>query len=106
MRNQLVPYGDQMLVDESDPNRALGDLANSAIAQTNPRTIERLRGALWRAQALRTMTPAVAELASAAADGARIRTQQRRDRVSAGFHVSARSRGGYEVRISGEVWID
>jgi len=105
----LVPYGgyggQQVIVPEQEDS--LAGLHNSLLAQVSPQTLERLRGALWRGQALRALTSSACNLSGAAADVARMRASQSPNRpVNAGFEVFADNGafGGHRVTISGRVW--
>lgn len=107
-RNAIVPYyapDDTELEMGGGESLAVAQLANSALAQVSPQTLMRLRGALWRGQALRALAPAATEFARAAADGVRVRVSQTRSRVSAGFRVQTHNRGCYRVVVEGEVWV-
>lgn len=106
--NALVPYdyyGGTDIVPVEEP---LGGLQNSFLAQISPETVLRLRGALWRGAALISMRPSAEHLASAAADGVRVRVTQSRQRVSAGFKIETGNGacGGHRVWMRGEVWVD
>ncbi|MDO8435697.1 MAG: hypothetical protein Q7S89_03405 [bacterium] len=104
----MVPYAPAGLVQREmmGGDGELTGLANSPLAQVSPRTIERLRGALWRGQSLAALSAPAAEFASGVADAVRVRVSQSRTRVSAGFRLGTSNRGRYAVVIEGEIWVD
>jgi hypothetical protein len=101
-------------VFELDSLRQSDDLAglpDSVLAQVSPQTVERLRGALFRGQALRAVTSAVTEYASGSADAVRMMVSQGCDDVESGFEVAVVSSAGnwccssgQRITVGGYIW--
>ncbi|MFH1430533.1 MAG: hypothetical protein ABIG71_03365 [Candidatus Uhrbacteria bacterium] len=104
----LSPYQSMpMAVEQSvDGSIAVAELANSAVVAADPRMMLKMRGALWRAQAISALAPSAAEMAESISDTTKFRVTQTRGRVRTRFRIAATSRGAYPVAIVGEIDCD